>query len=81
MIDIVMPFVSETMEEGTIQRWLKAVGDRVAIGDELCQIDAGKAIFVHVADEAGVLAEILVPEGGTVPSGAVIARLSDGTSS
>ena len=78
MIDLVMPFMSETMETGTIQRWLKAVGDTVVVGDELCEVDAGKAVFVHVADEAGVLAEILVAEGVAVPPGQVIARLREG---
>ena len=76
MIDVVMPFMSETMEAGTVRRWLKSVGDVVNIGDELVEIDAGKAIFVHQADEAGVLVEILVTEGTTVPPGEVIARMS-----
>lgn len=75
MIDIVMPFLSGTMEEGTIRRWLKQPGDAVAFGDDLVEVEADKATVVYQADDSGTLAEILVVEGATVPPGHVIARL------
>lgn len=76
MIDIVMPFLSETMEEGTIRRWLKHPGDTVAHGEDLVEVEADKATVLYQADDSGVLVEILVDEGTTVPPGHVIARMS-----
>jgi pyruvate dehydrogenase E2 component (dihydrolipoyllysine-residue acetyltransferase) len=75
MIDIVMPFLSGTMEEGTIRRWLKQPGDAVAFGDDLVEVEADKATVVYQADDSGIMAEILVVEGAVVPPGHVIARL------
>lgn len=75
MIDIIMPFLSGTMEEGTIRRWLKQPGDVVGFGDDLVEVEADKATVVYQADEFGTLAEILALEGATVPPGSVIARL------
>ena len=75
MIDIVMPMLSETMGEGTVLRWLKQVGDPVAVNDELVEIETDKATVVYRSDSAGVLAEICVDEGEELPVGTVIARL------
>jgi pyruvate dehydrogenase E2 component (dihydrolipoamide acetyltransferase) len=75
VIDIVMPMMSDTMGEGTIGTWLKQVGDLVAVGDELVEIETDKANMVYLSDSAGVLAEICAPEGSELPVGAVIARL------
>ena len=50
MADIVMPRLSDSMEEGTILRWLKSVGDEVAVGDELVEIETDKANMVYEAD-------------------------------
>ncbi len=74
-VEMVMPFLSETMEEGTISKWLKQPGDSVAIGEEFVEIEADKATVAYESDTAGVLIEILVPEGKTVPTGYVIARI------
>ncbi len=74
MADIVMPRLSDTMEEGTILRWLKADGEEVARGEELAEIETDKAAMVYESDLQGTL-EILTPEGSTVPVGAVIARV------
>lgn len=76
MIDIVMPMLSDTMGEGTIGAWLKQVGDQVAVGDELVEIETDKAVMVYRSDSAGVLSEICASEGAELPVGTVIARLT-----
>lgn len=80
MADVVMPRLSDSMEEGTILQWLKGVGDEVAVGDELVEIETDKANMAYESDLAGTLSEILVPEGDTVAIGTPIARVggSDG---
>jgi len=65
------------MEEGTVLQWLKAVGDEVAVGDELVEIETDKANMAYEADVAGTLNEILVQEGETVAIGTPIARVGD----
>ena len=77
MADVVMPRLSDSMEEGTVLQWLKAVGDEVAVGDELVEIETDKANMAYEADVAGTLTEILVPEGETVAIGTPIARVGD----
>jgi pyruvate dehydrogenase E2 component (dihydrolipoamide acetyltransferase) len=77
MSEVVMPRLSDSMEEGTILSWLKQVGDEVAIGDQLVEIETDKANMAYEADEAGVLQEILAEEGETLPIGAPIARIGD----
>ncbi len=73
--DVVMPRLSDSMEEGTVLGWMKAVGDEVAVGDELVEIETDKANMVYEADEAGTLVEIVAEEGATLPIGEVIARI------
>ncbi len=75
MADVVMPRLSDSMEEGTILQWLKQVGDEVSVGDELVEIETDKANMAYEADVAGTLSEILVQEGETVPIGSPIARV------
>ena len=75
MADLVMPRLSDSMEEGTIIKWLKSVGDEVAVGDELVEIETDKANMVYEADTAGTLTELLAEEGETLPIGEVIARV------
>lgn len=77
MPDVVMPRLSDSMEEGTILQWLKKVGDEVAVGDELVEIETDKANMAYESDVAGTLNEILIGEGETVPIGAPIARIGD----
>jgi pyruvate dehydrogenase E2 component (dihydrolipoamide acetyltransferase) len=77
MQDIVMPRLSDSMEEGTILSWLKSVGDEVTVGDELVEIETDKANMVYEADAAGTLLEITAPEGETLPIGQVIARVGE----
>ncbi|MGC8498148.1 MAG: dihydrolipoamide acetyltransferase family protein [Acidimicrobiales bacterium] len=75
MIEITMPRLSDTMEEGTIATWHKHPGDHVRAGDILVEIETDKAVMEYEAYENGVLSEILVTEGQTVPIGAPIALL------
>jgi pyruvate dehydrogenase E2 component (dihydrolipoamide acetyltransferase) len=80
MADVVMPRLSDSMEEGTVLQWLKAVGDEIAIGDELVEIETDKANMAYEADVAGTLTEIVAEEGETLPIGSVIARIGEGNS-
>src|SRR5262245_38530900 len=75
MAEVVMPRLSDSMEEGTILQWLKQVGEDVAVGDELVEIETDKANMAYESDVAGELTEILVQEGETVPIGTPIARV------
>ncbi len=77
MSEVVMPRLSDSMEEGTILSWLKQVGDEIAIGDELVEIETDKANMAYEADEAGTLTEILAQEGETLPIGTPIALIGD----
>ncbi len=76
MPDVIMPRLSDSMEEGTILRWLKADGDDVKRGEELLEIETDKATMTYEADASGVLA-ITVGDGATVPVGATIGRLGE----
>jgi pyruvate dehydrogenase E2 component (dihydrolipoamide acetyltransferase) len=75
--EIVMPRLSDSMEEGTVLRWLKSEGDEVAVGDELVEIETDKANMVYESDAAGTLTEIVANEGDTLPIGEVIARVGE----
>ena len=77
MAEIVMPRLSDSMEEGTVLRWLKGVGDEVAVGDELVEIETDKANMVYESDLDGTVVEILAQEGDTLPVGDTIARVGD----
>ena len=71
MPDVVMPRLSDSMEEGTILKWLKAEGDEVVRGDELVEIETDKATMTYEADAPGTLA-IVAQEGATLPIGRVV---------
>ena len=62
-VEIVMPRLSDAMEQGTIVRWLKDVGDQVDVGDELVEVETDKATVIYEAEVAGLLSAILVQEG------------------
>ncbi|HEX5853019.1 MAG TPA: E3 binding domain-containing protein, partial [Solirubrobacteraceae bacterium] len=76
MTEIVMPRLSDTMEEGTILRWLKADGDKVKRGEELVEIETDKAAMVYESDQEGTLA-IVAAEGATLAVGEVIAHVGE----
>jgi pyruvate dehydrogenase E2 component (dihydrolipoamide acetyltransferase) len=73
MTDIPMPRLSDSMEEGTILKWLIEDGQAIARGQDLVEIETDKATMTYPSDADGVL-QILVAEGETVPVGTVIAR-------
>jgi pyruvate dehydrogenase E2 component (dihydrolipoyllysine-residue acetyltransferase) len=77
MPEIVMPRLSDSMEEGTILQWLKSAGDEIAVGDELVEIETDKANMAYESDTAGTLVEIVAQEGETLPIGATIARIGE----
>jgi pyruvate dehydrogenase E2 component (dihydrolipoamide acetyltransferase) len=60
---VTMPKLSPTMESGTIQQWLKKIGDKVDAGDVLLEVATDKATVEHTALDEGYLRAILVPEG------------------
>ena len=70
---IVMPKMSDTMEEGVVVKWLKHEGDRVASGEALAEIETDKAVLELEATAAGVLRKILAQEDNKVPVGQLIA--------
>jgi pyruvate dehydrogenase E2 component (dihydrolipoamide acetyltransferase) len=73
MADVVMPQMGESIAEGTIVRWIKKVGDQVARDEPLFEISTDKVDAEIPSPAAGVLAEIRVKEGETVPVNSVVA--------
>ncbi|MER3473498.1 MAG: branched-chain alpha-keto acid dehydrogenase subunit E2 [Armatimonadota bacterium] len=71
-----LPMLGQTMEEGTITRWLKAEGDYIRRGDIIAEVMTDKANLEVDATFEGYLRKILVPEGETVPVNAPIAIVS-----
>ncbi len=80
MADVAMPRLSDSMEEGTILKWLKSDGDEVKRGEELVEIETDKANMTYESDSDGVLT-IVAKEGDTLPVGETIAQLGDGSES
>src|SRR5579864_769394 len=78
MSEISMPRLSDTMQEGTIARWLKKAGDEIKKGDILAEIETDKATMDLEAYDAGILEQILVQEGETAPIGQVVAVIGSG---
>ncbi|HUR48978.1 MAG TPA: dihydrolipoamide acetyltransferase family protein [Acidimicrobiales bacterium] len=76
MTDITMPQLGETVTEGTITRWNKAVGDKIDEDEVLFEVSTDKVDSEVPSPIAGYIAEILVPEGDTVPIGAKLAVIS-----
>ncbi|HEX4838038.1 MAG TPA: dihydrolipoamide acetyltransferase family protein [Solirubrobacteraceae bacterium] len=76
MTDVVMPRLSDTMEEGTVLRWLKRDGEHVRRGEELVEIETDKAAMIYESDREGVL-ETIAREGDTLAVGEPIARIGE----
>src|SRR5688500_14859772 len=76
--EILMPQQSDTMTEGTVVRWLKKEGDKIAAGDVIAEIETDKATMEMEAFESGTLAVIAAKEGEKVPVGAVIGVIATG---
>jgi pyruvate dehydrogenase E2 component (dihydrolipoamide acetyltransferase) len=79
MPEVIMPRLSDTMEEGELTRWLKNVGDPVHRGDVLAEIETDKATMDLEAFEEGVLEQQLVSAGTVVPIGQSVAVIGDGS--
>jgi pyruvate dehydrogenase E2 component (dihydrolipoamide acetyltransferase) len=73
--DVVMPRLSDSMEEGTILKWLVEEGGEVKRGEALVEIETDKANMTYDADGDGTLVEVVAKEGATLPVGEVIARI------
>ena len=78
MADVAMPRLSDSMEEGTILKWLKSDGDEVSKGEELVEIETDKANMTYEADQDGTL-KIVAQEGDTLPVGETIASIGGGS--
>jgi pyruvate dehydrogenase E2 component (dihydrolipoamide acetyltransferase) len=73
--DVLMPRLSDSMEEGTVLKWIVQPGGEVKRGEPLVEIETDKANMTYEADTDGVLIEVLAQEGETLPIGQVIARI------
>ena len=76
---VTMPALGESVTEGTVTRWLKNVGDQVAVDEPLLEVSTDKVDTEIPSPVSGTLLEILVQEDETVPVGADLAVLGDGT--
>src|SRR5712671_1645478 len=73
--EVTMPKLGETVTEGTLGRWLKSVGEPVAFDDPLFEVSTDKVDSEIPSQYEGVLLEILVQPGDTVPVGTPLARI------
>ena len=80
MAEITLPQLGETVTEGTITKWFKKVGDTVALDEPLFEVSTDKVDTEVPSPISGVLTEIRVAEGDTVPVGTVIAVVGDASS-
>jgi len=76
--EIKVPALGESVTEATVAKWFKAVGDRVAVDEAVCELETDKVTVEVPAPAAGVLAEILVPEGSDVAVGGVLGMIGAG---
>jgi pyruvate dehydrogenase E2 component (dihydrolipoamide acetyltransferase) len=75
-VDIIMPRLGLTMEEGTIVRWHAAAGDRVAQGQVLLDVETDKVTVEVEAPATGVMGTLLISEGQKVPVGTLLGRIA-----
>ncbi|MEY3614739.1 MAG: 2-oxoglutarate dehydrogenase, component, dihydrolipoamide succinyltransferase, partial [Actinomycetota bacterium] len=78
MSEVVLPALGESVTEGTITRWLKKVGDTVAVDEPLVEVSTDKVDTEIPSPVAGVVQQIMVQEDETVAVGAVLAVIGDG---
>ena len=78
LVDVVVPDLGESVTEGTIAKWLKNVGDAVAVDEPLVEVETEKVTVEIPAPQAGKLAEIVVEAGADIAVGAVVARIGEG---
>ncbi len=77
-VDVMVPTLGESVTEATVATWFKKVGDSVAQDEMLCELETDKVSVEVPAPAAGVLAEILAPEGATVEASARLAIITEG---
>src|SRR5947209_18595594 len=75
--NVIMPQLGESVVEGTVSKWLKHPGDRVNEFDPILEVNTDKVDTEIPSPAAGVLLELLVPEGTTVKAGTVLARIGE----
>ena len=75
MVTVIMPKMGDAMEEGTLLKWLKNVGEEVSEGDPIAEIETDKVTLELEASESGFLTGTLVEEGAIVPIGAPVATI------
>ncbi|MDP1667447.1 MAG: 2-oxoglutarate dehydrogenase complex dihydrolipoyllysine-residue succinyltransferase [Phaeovulum sp.] len=78
MTDVMVPSLGESVSEATVATWFKKVGDAVAIDEMLCELETDKVSVEVPSPVAGVLTEILAPEGATVDAKARLAIITEG---
>jgi pyruvate dehydrogenase E2 component (dihydrolipoamide acetyltransferase) len=74
---VIVPQLTETMEEATVEKWLKEVGDRIEKKEVLYQAETDKALMDVESVDAGYVCAILVPDGTVVKVGQEIAQIAD----
>ena len=72
-MEIILPNIGETVDEGKVIKWLKQVGDQVADGDILCEVETDKSTMEVPSTIDGTIKEIRVKEGDIVPVGTILA--------
>ena len=77
-VDVMVPSLGESVTEATVATWFKKAGDQVAADEMLCELETDKVSVEVPAPAAGILAEILVPEGETVAANARLAIITEG---
>ena len=75
IIEVKVPQLSESVAEATLLQWKKKAGEAVAIDETLIEVETDKVVLEVPAPAAGVIAEIVKPDGSTVLAGELIARL------
>ncbi|MBO6896150.1 MAG: 2-oxoglutarate dehydrogenase complex dihydrolipoyllysine-residue succinyltransferase [Shimia sp.] len=80
-VDVMVPTLGESVTEATVSTWFKAVGDTVAQDEMLCELETDKVSVEVPAPAAGVLSEIIAPEGTTVDASAKLAVIGGASAS
>ena len=74
-MEIIMPSLGETVDEGKVVKWLKKVGDEIKEGDILCEVETDKTAAEIPSTVNGKLTEIIAQEGDTITVGGKIATV------
>jgi pyruvate dehydrogenase E2 component (dihydrolipoamide acetyltransferase) len=77
--DITMPQLSDTMTEGTVVKWLKKEGEKIASGEKIAEVETDKAVMEMESFDAGVVAALVAAEGEKVAVGSLMAVIATGS--